>query len=62
MAAMTSISAKPSSRETYMAMGVICFRALLRDSILFHSGWKYFCTSVGIKLEMLRGKLWQETL
>ena len=57
MAAMTSISAKPSSRAPYMAMGVICLRALLRASISFHLGWKYFCTLVGIKLEMLRGRL-----
>jgi hypothetical protein len=62
MAAMTSISAKPSSREPYMVMGVIFFRALLMDSTSFHSGWKYLCTSTGIKLETLRGKLWQETL
>lgn len=62
MAAMTSSSTKPSRREPYMAVGVIFFRALLRDSTSFHSGWKYFCTSVRIKLETLRGKLWQETL
>jgi hypothetical protein len=61
-AVMTSISTKPSSREPYMSVGVIFVKALLRDPISFHSVWKYFCTSVEIKLEMLRGKPWQETL
>lgn len=36
IAAMTSISAKPSNRALYIAIGVICFKALLRDLTLFY--------------------------
>jgi len=56
IAAITSISTKPSNREPYMPVGVIFVKVLLRDPRSFNSAWKYVCTSVEIKLEMLNGK------
>jgi len=52
---MTSINTNPNIRESYKSTGVIFARALLRDPISL-SGCRYFSTSVGTRIERLKGK------